>query len=94
MSDRAGAPAMRAEELLEQAAGVVARRRSTYGQPIELFEHVAKRWSLVLGVEVTAAQAVLCLIDLKLARLTQDPRHLDSITDIAGYAGCLAEVAR
>jgi hypothetical protein len=94
MSDRAGAPAMKAEELLEQAAGVVARRRSTYGQPIELFEHVARRWSLVLGVEVTAAQAVLCLIDLKLARLTQDPRHLDSITDIAGYAGCLAEVAR
>ena len=74
MSDRAGSPAMKAEELLEQAAGVVARRRSTYGQPIELFEHVAKRWSLVLGVEVTAAQAILCLIDLKVARLTHDPR--------------------
>jgi hypothetical protein len=85
---------MKAEELLEQAAGVVARRRSTYGQPIDLFEQVAKRWSLTLGVEVTAAQAILCLIDLKAARLAHDPRHLDSITDIAGYAGCLAEVAR
>ena len=94
MSDHAGSPAMKAEELLEQAAGVVARRRSTYGQPIELFEHVAKRWSLVLGVEVTAAQAILCLIDLKAARLAHDPGHLDSITDIAGYAGCLAEVTR
>jgi Domain of unknown function (DUF6378) len=92
MGDRAGSPVMRAEELLEQAAGVVARRRSTYGQPIDLFEQVAKRWSLVLGVEVTAAQATLCLIDLKVARLAHDPRHLDSITDIAGYAGCLAEV--
>ena len=75
MSDRAGSPAMKAEELLEQAADVVARRRSTYGQPTELFEHVAKRWSLVLGVEVTAAQAILCLIDLKAARLAHDPRH-------------------
>jgi hypothetical protein len=55
---------------------------------------VAKRWSLVLGVEVTAAQAILCLIDLKAARLAHDPGHLDSITDIAGYAGCLAEVSR
>ena len=94
MSDRAGSPAMNAEELLEQAAGVVARRRSTYGQPIELFEHVAKRWSLVLGVEVTAAQAILCLIDLKVARLARDPRHLDSQADVAGYAACLREVSR
>ncbi|MCD6072441.1 MAG: hypothetical protein K0S42_2957 [Microvirga sp.] len=61
MGDRVGSPAMKAEELLEQAAVVVARRRSTYGQPIDMFEHVAKRWSLVLGVEVTAAQAILCL---------------------------------
>ena len=83
---------MRAEQLLEQAAAVVARRRGTYGQPGNLFEHVARRWSLVLGVKVTPAQAMLCLIDLKVARLAHDPQHLDSITDIAGYAGCLAEV--
>jgi hypothetical protein len=83
---------MRAEQLLEQAASVVARRRGTYGQPCNLFEHVAQRWSLVLGVKVTPAQAMLCLIDLKVARLAHDPQHLDSITDIAGYAGCLAEV--
>jgi len=46
----------------------------------------------VLGVEVTPAQVITCLTDLKVARLTHDPRHLDSITDIAGYAGSLAEV--
>ena len=83
---------MRAEQLLEQAAAVVARRRDTYGPPRDLFEQVAKRWSLVLGVEVTPAQAMLCLVDLKVARLIHDPRHLDSAIDIAGYAGCLAEV--
>ena len=83
---------MKAERFLEGAADVVARRRGTYGQPNDLFEHVAKRWSLVLGIEVTPVQAMLCLIDLKVARLTHDPRHLDSITDVAGYAGCLAEV--
>jgi len=83
---------MKAEQLLEHAASIVARRRGSYGQPRDLFEQVATRWSLVLGVTITPAQAMLCLIDLKIARLTQDPRHLDSITDIAGYAGCLAEV--
>jgi hypothetical protein len=79
---------MNAERLLERASDVVARRRGTYGRPIDLFEHLA-RWSLVLGIKVTPAQAVLCLIDLKLARLAHDPRHLDSVADIAGY---LAEV--
>jgi hypothetical protein len=83
---------MRAERLLEHAAGLVTRRRGTYGQPRDLFEQVARRWSLVLGVEVTPSQAIVCLVDLKMARLAHDPRHLDSITDIAGYAGCLAEV--
>jgi hypothetical protein len=41
---------------------------------------------------VTPAQVVVCLIDLKVARLSHDPRHIDSTTDIAGYAGCLAEI--
>jgi Domain of unknown function (DUF6378) len=73
--------------LLEHAASLVNRRRREYGEPVEVFEAAAKRWSLVF-----AAQVVLALVDLKLARLTHDPRHLDSIIDIAGYAGCLAEV--
>ena len=41
---------MTAEQLLEQAASVVRERRRTYGQPRELFERVAVRWSQVLGV--------------------------------------------
>jgi Domain of unknown function (DUF6378) len=84
---------MTAEQLLEQAASVVRERRHTYGQPTDLFERVAARWSQVLGITVTPAQIVLCLLDLKVARLAHDPRHLDSITDIAGYAGVLAELS-
>jgi hypothetical protein len=83
---------MTAEQLLEQAASVVRERRRTYGQPRELFERVAVRWSQVLGVQVTARQVATCLIDVKIARLAHDPRHLDSITDIAGYAGLLTEL--
>jgi hypothetical protein len=81
-----------AEALLERAANLVNRRRSAYGEPVDLFERVAVRWSQVLGTKVTPAQVLVCLVDLKVARLTHDPRHLDSITDVAGYAGCLAEV--
>ena len=54
---------------------------------------VAARWSITLGQPVTPAQVVLCLIDLKLARLGHDPAHADSILDVAGYAAVLQEVA-
>ena len=85
---------MNGPELLDHAAGLVNRRRREYGEPVDLFEHVAARWSLTLGAKVSPAQVVLCLIDLKLARLARDPKHLDSQVDVAGYAAVLREVSR
>ena len=85
---------MSAEELLVHAADLVTRRRREYGEPVDLFEQVAKRWSLTLGTQISPAQVVLCLIDLKVARLARDPRHFDSQVDVAGYAACLREVTK
>jgi hypothetical protein len=84
----------KAERLLEHATGLVTRRRREYGEPIDLFEHIAKRWSLTLGANVSSAQVVLCLIDVKMARLARDPKHLDSQIDVAGYAACPREVTK
>jgi hypothetical protein len=85
---------MNGEAFLAHAAALVTRRRREYGEPIDLFEHIATRWSLTLSTTVSPAQVALCLIDLKLARLTRDPKHLDSQVDVAGYAACLREVTR
>jgi hypothetical protein len=85
---------MNGPDLLEHAAGLVNRRRREYGEPVDLFEQIAQRWSLTLGMKVNPAQVVLCLIDLKLARLARDPKHLDSIVEVAGYAAVLREVSR
>ena len=83
---------MTGELLLRQAATIVANRRAVYGDPASSMDLVARRWSITLGLTVTPAQVTLCLIDLKLARLTHDPNHLDSMVDIAGYAAVLREV--
>jgi hypothetical protein len=83
---------MNAEQFLQHAADIVSRRRREYGAPADLFERAAVRWSQVLATKVTPAQVIVCLVDLKTARLAHDPRHVDSIADIAGYASCLAEV--
>jgi hypothetical protein len=85
---------MNGPELLEHAADVVSRRRREYGEPADVFGAVTKRWSLVFGIKITAAQVVIALLDLKLARLSRDPKHLDSIIDVAGYAAILREVTR
>ena len=80
--------------LLAHAAGVVEKRRSDYGEPEDLFEHVAARWSQVLGIRITAAQVAVCLMDLKMARLAHDPRHLDSLVNVLGYGACVREITR
>jgi Domain of unknown function (DUF6378) len=80
--------------LLQHAAGVIEQRERIYGPPSESFDAIAARWSLVLGIDVSPVQVALCVIDLKLARLTRDPSHLDSIVEVAGYAACLREVTR
>ncbi len=85
---------MSGEAMLRHAATVVAERSRAYGAPAGSMELLAKRWSITLGLTVTPAQAVMCLIDLKLTRLAHDPNHQDSILDIAGYAAVLHEVTR
>jgi hypothetical protein len=83
---------MKRHVILDQAAAVVDERRKAYGDPAASMATVAARWSITLGRPVTPAQVVLCLIDLKLARLGHDPAHADSILDVAGYAAVLEEV--
>ena len=83
---------MSGEAMLIEAARIIAERRVAYGHPASSMAAIAARWSVTLGTPVTPATVVLCLIDLKLARLAHDPAHADSVTDIAGYAAVLREV--
>jgi len=64
-------------------------RQTDYGSPIEDFTKQARMWGSILGVKVTPQQIAMCMIAVKLSRLTNSPRHRDSIADICGYARCL-----
>jgi Domain of unknown function (DUF6378) len=88
---RQGLP-MTAEQLLEQAALVVRDRRRAYASRGSCSSRSPGAGAWSWGREVTTSQTVGCMFEVKAARLTRDPRHLDSITDIAGYAGLLAEL--
>ena len=80
------------ETLLREAMAVVASRRKQYGEASVLHHQLARRWSTTLGHPVTPAQVVLCMIDLKLARLAANQRHRDSAIDVAGYVALLEEL--
>ena len=83
---------MTGEQMLHRAAGIIAERGMAYGDAATSMAAVASRWSITLGHPITPAQVVLCLIDLKLTRLQHNPKHQDSICDLAGYAAVLQEV--
>ena len=81
-----------AEMFLKHVAQVVAERCTQYGDAAGNMAAIAARWSATLGHEIAPAQVVLCLLDLKLARLAHDPTHEDSAVDVCGYAALLREL--
>ena len=82
-----------AEMFLKHVANVIAERSAQYGDASSNMATIAQRWSATLGRDVTPAQVVLCLLDLKLARLAHDPTHEDSAVDVCGYAALLRDLA-
>jgi len=81
-----------AEMFLKHVANVIAERSAQYGDASSNMAAIAARWSATLGRQITPAQVVLCLLDLKLARLARDPTHEDSAVDVCGYAALLREL--
>ncbi len=82
---------MKAKEILQQALNAVDDRQTNYGEPQEMLQRFAKITSLILGYKVTPQQAGVILMGLKMSRLIENPNHLDSIVDVAGYAGVLGQ---
>ena len=91
---------MNRAELLESA--LVTARPKAYGPPERNFDRIARFWSVyahdAMGappdMRTFTATDVACMMALmKIARLEETPDHLDSWTDLAGYAACGVEVA-
>lgn len=80
-------PAREARTILDEAAQLTSTdRQAVYGHPADDYARTAAMWSAYLGVEVTALQAQMCMVLVKVSRLANTPTHRDSLVDIAGYA--------
>ena len=73
---------------------ITGPRQEEYGPPQENFQHIADRWSQLLGVKIDSWKVALMMADLKIARMaTTGKPHEDSFVDICGYASIAAELA-
>lgn len=68
-------------------------REAVYDDAFDNFTKIALMWSSTLGAPVTPVDVAMCMIQVKLSRLTNTPEHRDSWVDIAGYAALGAYVA-
>ena len=83
---------MSEETILQEAQRIVyGDRNADYGHPLDDYSRTAALWSAILGFPVTAEQAILCMIAVKISRQVNKPKR-DNLTDIAGYAACLQRV--
>lgn len=73
-------------------------REKDYGATLQNFTQIAMLFQGVLatklapGMAITPEDVALLMMQVKIARLAKMPDHLDSIMDVAGYAGCYNEL--
>lgn len=75
----------RIEELFNRIAGTLRERGETHGDFNESWDEIARRWSYILGVDVTAKKALLCMAEMKRVRLVKNLAHEDNYIDDIGY---------
>lgn len=80
------------ESAVQEAQRLVyGARGADYGHPLDDYTRTAALWSPILGIPVTAEQAILCMIQVKVSREVNRPKR-DNRVDMAGYAECLDRV--
>lgn len=72
---------------------VYGDRQDDYGSPEDNFGRMAKLWSVVLGIDVEMWQVALCMNQVKVARLVNQPAKVDGWIDGAAYMALGGELA-
>jgi hypothetical protein len=73
-------------EWLEQIAGIVTSRGSDYGSAATNHRRISELWSGYLDTYISPEQAAMCMLLVKVSRLSENSQHADSLDDIVGYA--------
>lgn len=92
-------PWTRQRVLKEAEKCVCGNREQEYGTPEDSFGRIAALWTAYVSKNYiddtvfSAGDVAAMMALLKIARLANNPEHMDSWVDLAGYAACGAELA-
>ena len=85
---------MTRSSILSTAKSYITRdRQADHGDAEDNFSRIAGYWSLHTGVTLTATDVAVMMALLKVARIKQNPQHVDNWVDGAGYFACGGEIA-
>ena len=80
--------------ILSTARSYITRdRQADHGDAEDNFSRIAGYWSLHTGNTLTATDVAVMMALLKVARIKQNPQHVDNWVDGAGYFACGGEIA-
>lgn len=88
-------PWTRRRVLSEAEKCVCGQREQDYGTQEDSFQKIGTFWTSYLNyaVKIDAKDVAAMMALLKIARISENPQHMDSWVDLAGYAACGGEIA-
>ena len=88
-------PWTRKRVLSEAERCVCGQREQDYGEPEDSFQKIGTFWTAYLNyaVKIDAEDVAAMMALLKIARISENPQHMDSWVDGCGYLACGGEIA-
>lgn len=88
-------PWTRKRVLSEAEKCVCGQREKDYGTPEDNFDMIGKLWTVYLdyATKIDAHDVAAMMALLKIARISENPNHMDSWVDGCGYFACGGEIA-
>ena len=95
MENQKPEPWTRQRVLREAEKCVCGHREQDYGTPEDSFQKIGNFWTAYLNyaAKIDAEDVSSMMALLKIARISENPQHMDSWVDLAGYASCGGEIA-
>ena len=73
-------------EWLNEIAETLEQRGAVYGSASTNHRRISELWSGYLDTYISPEQAAMCMLLVKVSRLSESSLHADSLKDLVGYA--------
>jgi hypothetical protein len=84
---------MKRDEILRSAESIAKARDIEYGSPNVSMLRISKLWTEYLGYPIDPHEVAICMLLVKVSRISEQAEHKDSHFDIINYATIAGELA-